>query len=212
LAEEHDLVLKALARPGYFVIEGQPLLLAWPAERVSRKIVGSIQFTFAVGRRRTSTQDVEYALDQLVEVGLRALSTAINDPFTAMSCIDWVCAGVYRLTQREGPSAYRLNEQGRLRVVAEVSTFEGIVNQAFNQLRQHSHGDVAVTCRLLEGLGWVAETCTDGERKKILRRHIELIYQGSMDVPVEEDRKDVEERYLKALRLLEEERGSGGVD
>lgn len=50
------------------------------------------------GPYRTLAQDVSFGLDQLVEIALRALSPAVNDTFTAMTCIDWIGDSLYKVT------------------------------------------------------------------------------------------------------------------
>jgi uncharacterized membrane protein len=202
VAARHDLLLRVVTRPGNFVIQGQTLVKAWPADRATERDAKALREAFVIGRRRTSTQDVEFAVDQLVEVGVRALSASINDPFTAMSCVDWLSAGLYRLAQRHPPSAHTADRNGRLRVVMEVSTFEGIADDAFNQLRQHGRGDVAVTCRLLEAI-WRVSTASEAEGwRRILLRHARLIYRGSLDLPEALDRRDVAERYRAIVERI----------
>ncbi len=103
-AIEEDLLLRLDYRPGQYVIDGNPLLRAWPADRCSPTIVKSLRKAFIVGRQRTNEQDVEYALNQMVEIAVRALSPGINDPFTAMTCVDWLGASLSRIAAHELPA------------------------------------------------------------------------------------------------------------
>ena len=93
----------------------------------------AIRDAFLLGRARTLTQDVEFAVEQLVEVALRALSPGINDPFTAIACIDRLGTAMAHLGLRTIPSPVRLDDDGRPRIVAEASTYAGIVDAAFHQ-------------------------------------------------------------------------------
>lgn len=82
-----DFSVEILFRPGLFISEDEPVARVLPAERadaVARVVLASI----AAGPNRTMEQDVEFAVAQLVEVALRALSPAVNDTFTALVCID----------------------------------------------------------------------------------------------------------------------------
>src|SRR5690606_11446489 len=75
--------------PGDFVAEGNPILKyegAAPEEKEEREICTR----FIFGRHRTPIQDPDYAVHQLVEVAVRALSPGINDPFAAVICVDWL--------------------------------------------------------------------------------------------------------------------------
>ncbi|MEJ7636779.1 MAG: DUF2254 family protein [Singulisphaera sp.] len=148
MATEKDLVLR-VEHPGRFVVEAQTWSACWPPLAWT---TGSPRPSGgrSTGSRRTLTQDTGFAVDQLVEVAVRALSPGINDPFTAMACLDRLGASLSRLAGRETPSAYRFDEGGRLRVVAEVTLMAGLVDAAFHQIRQAARTNAAVTLRLLE--------------------------------------------------------------
>ncbi len=204
LAVEHDLVLRVDYRPGKFVNEGSRVVLAWPSERTNDTLVEAIQRAFYIGDRRTLTQDVEFAIDQLVEMAVRALSPGINDPFTAIACINRLGAGLCELASREIPSGHRHDDKGQLRLVADASTMDGLVDACFHQIRQAALGNAAVTLRLLECLAEVAEHAHDETFRAALLRHAELINQGSQSSLSQEfDRQEARNRYLDARSKLE---------
>ena len=89
IAREHDLVLRVEYRPGNFVSERMALMYAWPASRVDDEVARKLRRTFAWGRQRTQVQDALFLVNELVEIAGRALSPGVNDPFTAISCLDW---------------------------------------------------------------------------------------------------------------------------
>jgi uncharacterized membrane protein len=82
LAREHDLVIEIHRRPGHFVVVGRPLMCAWPGARVSDHVAEAAADEVVLGPKRTPTQDVEFSIDALVEIAVRALSPGINDPRT----------------------------------------------------------------------------------------------------------------------------------
>jgi uncharacterized membrane protein len=90
LASEHDLLVRVWVQPGDFVAQRRRLLTLVPTKRIDDRLKSGLNDVFIIGERRTTAQDIEYAIYQLVEVGVRALSPGINDPFTAMGCIDWL--------------------------------------------------------------------------------------------------------------------------
>jgi uncharacterized membrane protein len=94
LARERNLVIRLLRKPGHFVWRGAVVALVWSAGRFDEELEGQIRHAFQIGNQRTPTQDVEYAVNQLVEMAVRAMSPAINDPFTAMTCLDYVGSGL----------------------------------------------------------------------------------------------------------------------
>ena len=124
VAREHDLVLCVSHRPGKFLVVGGDLARAWPGERIDDDVAEAIRGAFYLGPFRTLTQDIEFAIDQLVEIAVRALSPGVNDPFTAINCVDRLGAALVILAAREIPSAYRYDD-GRLRVIVNASTIWG---------------------------------------------------------------------------------------
>lgn len=197
LAEKHDAVIQVTHRAGHYVVAGSPLARVWPADRAAKDGLGDrVNAAFVVGNQRTPGQDVEFAVQQLVEIAVRALSPGVNDPFTAIACIDRLSSALYCLAHREMPSAHRLDEQHRLRVVLQPLSFAGITDLALNQIRQHAGRSAAVTIRLLEALEVVASgICRDGD-VEILQRHADMIARGARDsLPEENDRQAVNDRY-----------------
>jgi uncharacterized membrane protein len=182
LATEHDLILRVTPRPGYFVIQGSALAAAWPGERVDERLAEKIHDAFIVGAERTLTQDVEFAVDQLVEVAVRALSPGVNDPFTAMTCVDRLGEALCQSAERTLPSPSRYDADGRLRVVVHPTTFTGVTDAAFNQIRQYGRGSAAVTIRLLEAIAGVAARASGEEDRAALLQQARMIKRGSVDL------------------------------
>ena len=201
LAVERDLIVRVSRRPGKFVIAGGELAQVWPGDRLDNELAGAVRGAFYLGAQRTLTQDVEFAIDQLVEVAVRALSPGVNDPFTAIACVDRLGETLCTLAGREIPSPYRYDDDGRLRAVADVSTLPGMVDAAFHQVRQASRGNAAVTFRLLETIGEVAGRTRDPDFLAALRRHADLVHRGSQEaLPEQRDREEADERYQDVLR------------
>lgn len=196
LAQRHDVMVRPLKRPGEFVVAGHPLALAFPAGAATDEVMTGIRGAFLLGPERTDSQDAEFAVDQLVEVAVRALSPGINDPFTAIECIDWLGAALSFLLGRRLPSPYRFDEDGRFRVLAKPFTYAGIFDAAFNQLRQHARSNEAVSMRLLETIAMLAEQELPEDCRNALLRHAKLVYEDSRThLPQHEDRDDLKERY-----------------
>ncbi len=195
LATQSDLLVRVLRRPGQYAIRGNPLALVLPRERVNDAIAGKLRAVFVIGHRRTEVQDVEFVVDQLVEIAVRALSPGINDPFTAVACVDRLGSALTRLAQRHAPSAYRYHED-QLRIIAPSITFDGVADAALNQIRQYGRTSAAVTIRLLETIGRIADSTDRPEILVTLRRHADMIARGSRDgLPEQDDRRDVQRKY-----------------
>ena len=174
----YNLLVCVKNRPGKFIIKGSYLARLLPGERVDRELTQLINDAFIVGKERTEYQDAEFPINQLVKIALRAISPGINDPFTAIRCIDRFSAGLSRIAQRDFSSPYRYGGEDNLRVIVEVATFEGLVNSAFNQIRQYGYTDVAVTIRLWEAIAKIAPYTRSNKDRALLLRHAGLIQTG----------------------------------
>lgn len=169
------------------------------------RLADQVRSLFVLGNQRTSDQDIEFGVNQLVEIAVRALSPGLNDPFTAMTCVDHLGSVLCRLATRAMPSHYRHDHQNQLRVIAPANTFPEITNAAFNQVRQYCRSSAAVTIRLLETIAVVAGFAHRPEDRAALLRHAEMIARGAREgLPEDEDRKDMEDCYQSVNRLLSE--------
>jgi uncharacterized membrane protein len=201
------LVVRLLVQPGHFVAQGEPIAYAWPAARVTAKVCEEIAAAITIGRERTPTQDVEVTVEQLVEVAVRALSPGINDPFTAVACVDWLGAAFARAANRSFPKAARFDEDGSLRVVVDAPlTFAGLVSAGTNQIRQNSIRSVAVSIRLLEMFAKVLAQTEARTRRQVLMDRASAVYrvaQKSFEEP--SDLTDVAERYRRLEEIFASE-------
>lgn len=205
-ARRHDLVLRVAVRPGDFVVRDSCLAEAWPDKRIDR-LDSSVCDTFIIGSQRTAEQDTEFAIRQMAEVAVRSLSPGINDPFTAMQCVDWLTATLCEIAQREDPPPYRVDDDGRPRLLLRAWDFVGIVEAAFNPIRQHARDSAPVTIRLLEALATIAEFADDQARLAELRRQAEMIvHQADEALPESDDRADVHERFERLAQIFERKR------
>jgi uncharacterized membrane protein len=177
-------------------MKGQPLLQASPGSRVTDEIQARANDAFVAGNQRTSSQDVEFAIHQLVEIAVRALSPGVNDPFTASTCIDRLGSALCRLAARRMTTPNGVDESGQVRVIVIPVTFEQIVDAAFDQIRQYARSAVDVTIRLLDTIAVIAASATpDGPARAALEHQADLIIvaaraalRESADLPAVEDR------------------------
>ena len=203
LACQKDLLLRLERRPGHYLVKGQPMAMVWPGEHATKALVDRLNDAFVLGNQRTATQDVEFSFQQLVEIAVRALSPGINDPFTAIACVDRLGSALCHLARRDMPSPLRFDAHGRLRLVAPGSTFAGIVDAAFNQIRQSARCNPAVAIRMLDAIAQIARHVQHAPDAACLQRHADMIVRGARDaVPEAEDRLAVEARFMAATQAL----------
>lgn len=163
-AARHDLVCRLRYRPGDFVHAGRPLADLWPADRAGDGAQHAVREAFALGSRRTALQDLRFLIDELVEIAARALSPGVNDPFTAVTCLDWLGAAMSDLGRRDAPSPLRRDDQGEVRVIALPDTFGYFLDRSFGALAQHCASELVAALRFLETLGEVAAGCEQADR------------------------------------------------
>ena len=179
----------------------------WPADRVDNELEDEIRNTIHLGNQRTPTQDVEYAVNQLTEMAVRAMSPAINDPFTAMTCLDYIGDGL-ALFARLGaiiPNIY--DSHGRLRLVFDPVTFDELLSAAFDMLRHASSGNAHVLLHMLEIIDVISQETKSPDARQNLLRHVTLIRMESQAGSlIEEDRQSIhllsEALQLKLKSLL----------
>ena len=203
LAREENAVVRMQVRSGHYLVEGQKIADIYPEQDPAERENGRYTDCLTIADERTSTQDVEFALHQLVEIAVRSLSPGINDPFTAIHCIDQISASLARLADRRLPSNQLGDEDGRLRVITAGVGLGGIFDSAFNQIRQHASGHPAVAIHLMDVLGVLAGLDCRTEFRDRISRHVELIHGScSRGFDHDSDREDFEGRYLRVREIL----------
>jgi uncharacterized membrane protein len=212
LAEEKDLVIRLSHRVGHFIVAGAPLVEVWPGEAADAEdLTEALNDLFISGHKRSPVQDVEFLINELVEMAARALSTGVNDPFTAISCLDHLGAALCDLAQRVFPSVLKKDRENRVRVITHPTTFERVVDVAFSQIRQYGRSHAAVTIGLLENIRVILPFTRYAQQREALLRQATLIERGSHEgLPEEADRRDVHEKYLAIFQTLEERFGLTG--
>ncbi len=199
IASAVDAVIHVLYRPGHFIVQGSQYASVWPPEAgpgVARELAGA----HVTGPYRTLAQDVSFGVDQLVEICIRALSAAVNDTFTALTCVDWIGDSLCKVTGRWQPTRVYRDRAGAVRVITTETTWQRLVQRAFEKVRQASEGMPAVLIRQLDALARIMErTTTTADRQVLLDQAamIERLSAASVDEP--SDRADVTRAYAAVL-------------
>ena len=106
-------------------------------------------------------QDVEFGVIQIVDIALKAISPAVNDPSTAITCVDQLGRILIRFVSRKPPVSLLCDPPHVVRVIVPWIEIEGLLDTAFEQIRHYSTSDIAVSLRLLRALDDIASTCHD---------------------------------------------------
>ena len=199
-AAQQGTVLRLMVRPGDYVFPGAPIAVCNAAAEGADDIISQ---TVALSPERASADDIEYAIRQLVEVAVRALSPGINDPHTAMSALDRLGAALCDLVPLHLPNGVFLHE-GRCVLVAPAVDYDGLTDAMFHLIRQNASTSAAVLIRMLEVLTAVASCERDAARLVSLQRHANLVV-GDADrcIATPADLADIRRRWscFCAMRL-----------
>ena len=189
--------------PGDFVVN-RMIVMTSDIENFSAEDEQRLHECFTLGPKRTPIQDPEFAVHQLVEIALRALSPGINDPYSAIACIDKLTAAICDLTQKNFPEGITYNENGIERITYKTTSFENLANIAFDQIRQYSQSCLAVRLRQLEGLIRIAEQANHATHWSFVRHQKLMIEHGlEQQQLVDLDRKEVSVRLQALSKLLD---------
>ncbi len=192
IARRGHLTIHVSVEHGDFVPRGAEL--ARLAGAVASTDPARCAAAFDLGPIRTMQQDVAFGVRQLVDIALKAISPAINDPSTATICIDRIGTLLAEIARRTaGPRVLR--DGTTVLVVAPEPSFTDLVDLGFNQLRQYGRGDLAVSIRLLQAIGMTARSShTPTDRARVVR-HAELIRDGLATTFHADDRGRFDEVY-----------------
>jgi len=210
LCEQHDLVVELGVRPGKFLVGHTPVARAWTGDGSSGadltdEVKDELAACFTTGPRRTHGQDAEFPVKQLVEVAVRSLSPAINDPITACACTDHLGAALCRLAGRTLPPTVLAGPDGHARVVhGDPLGFGMLVGVCFDAIRQAADHHVVVYIHLLEALERLVPCLTDHDRLEPVRRQADLVLERAEQViPQEADRDVVRGRHERVLEKVD---------
>jgi len=178
LATAHRVKLHIVRRVGQFVPAGAPLLLVHKGERLAAEDAATLRAAFDFGPARTLQQDVEFGVLQIVDIALKAISPAVNDPTTAINCIDQLTRILIRFASRDMPEALLYDMHGVARVTVRWVDFEHLLDSAFEQIRMYSKGDVAVSLRVLRGYADVASATPDDSLRALLCDRAKRVVDG----------------------------------
>jgi uncharacterized membrane protein len=201
LATEADAVISLEHRPGHFIVRGHRFATVWPPE-AAPLVSKALGRAHVIGPYRTLTQDASFGIDQLVEIAIRALSAAVNDTFTAMTCIDWLGENLCKIVTQWHPARVYRDGRGFIRIIAAEPAYERLVQRSFEKIRQSSMGMPAVMIRELEALARImTETTTDGQRRVLLEQAAMIDRASERSVPEAADRADIRRRYEAILTM-----------
>ncbi len=196
------MVIHVRYRPGRFLVQGHAYATVWPAEAA----VGVARETGPRTCHRTVPDPRPGCLlrrrPELVEIAIRALSPAVNDTFTALTCIHWIGDSLCKVTGQWHLIRVYPDGDGAVQLVAAEATYERLVQRAFEKIRQAGRGMPAVMIRQLDTLAKIMERATAAKDRQLLLDQAAMIDRLSLSsVEEESDRADIDRAYQSVLRV-----------
>jgi uncharacterized membrane protein len=196
-------VIRLHQRPGQFVVRGHPMATVWPAG-AAQAVTEALRRAHICGPNRTLAQDLTFAVDQLVEIAIRALSPAVNDTFTALTCIDWLGDSLCNITSRWRPRVVHRDSHGFVRVITAEVRYTSLVERAFEKIRQAGRGMPAVMIRQLEALTKIMAHVSSDDQRQLLLDQAAMIRRASIEaIPEPSDVADVQRMYDEVIEAAQ---------
>ncbi len=206
-ARDNDAVIKLQYRPGDFTVIGDVLLHVWSQNgseiTLSDDDIKVLRVAYAVGEERTAHQNALFLADELVEILARALSPGINDPFTAINCINWYQSAINTMMRGKPPSPFRKDAEGVLRVIVWPVTFERLVSVICDQSRPYISTDRNASIKMLVILTELAANAHNMEHRKILISQLNKLKRATDDnITSTQARDDLHLRFEQSIRMI----------
>jgi uncharacterized membrane protein len=199
LAQRAEAVIVIACSVGDTLVEDTPLVRVHGAKHELPS--GALMRAIHLARERTFEQDPKYAIRLLVDIAIRALSPAVNDPTTAVQTIDQIEDLLLRLGRHALDGGQVRDRNGAVRLVYPMPTWEDYLTLAFDEIRQFGAASVQVMRRLRSALVCIEGSTTIPSRAEAVRRYVR-----HLDLVIQTSTLDAEDRLIA---LQEDRQGLG---
>jgi uncharacterized membrane protein len=180
LAKTHDCILQLKSDIGDFLTIHTPLLFIYSSKPVSQELIEQCQKTYALGNKRNQEQDLDFLVNELIEIIARALSPGVNDPFTAINAFDWLYLFLNKIANSAQPRRARKDTEGQVRLLTSSKDITYYTDMIFTATRLYVCKDYMTTMHVLNLLKQLA-TITEKEHKMLFEGHAHaLIHDAKM--------------------------------
>ncbi|NLG17272.1 MAG: DUF2254 domain-containing protein [Fibrobacter sp.] len=191
-SEKHDLEIDVLRNPGEFAAADSPLVKVknWPYHRSAKKLEKRMNSFFSIGAQRTPIMDILYNVEKLVQIALRALSPAINDPLTVLLCIDRLGEALVKTAYRFDPHCSFADRKGKIRLHISFPTFNDLLYEGFEPILLLGRSNPRVILHLVNILTEITEHVNSSSR-------LEAVAELAKAIEIEEgDRMSIHRKKL----------------
>ena len=197
--KQNSAVIVMACAVGDTLVDGSVVLRIHGAK--GRLAENDLMRAIHLAKERTFEQDPKYPIRLLVDIAIKALSPAINDPTTAVQAIDQIEDLLRRLGRHDLDAGFARDSNGVLRLIVPMPTWEDYLTLAFDEIRQFGASSIQVMRRLRAALTGVAESTTVAARADVVQRYLQ-----HLDLVIARSPLDLED---KAVALQEDRQGLG---
>lgn len=194
-ATSQGCILHVQAQIGDFVTTGLPIMSVIETEECEDNY--EFKQFLVIGNERTDLKDVEFMLQKLVEIALRAISPAVNDPHTAINCLNRIGALLSEIGSSYNENRYYADKGKQLRVICEPKQFEDYLYKSFYQIRHYGKDDVSVLYAMIEVLYNIAVVSKSLIKQKVWKFHFYIMDVIDWDGLTDLDREHLQGIYKK---------------
>ena len=173
IADENELLIDLVKRPGAFVTNHSTVMHVWSEGECDTALKKALGSCLATGDLRTINQNIEFVADQLIEIIARALSPGVNDPFTAIACLNWLQVGILAFADADADEDDASHTIGR--VHATPLQFDEFVSAIFVKAVPYIRSDQNVMHHTQEMLSFMAENLKDDGHKSAINKATETL-------------------------------------
>lgn len=192
MAENDGVVLEFLVHVGAYVLKDKAVMTVKSINDPADLDLDAYCRCVKISIERTDVQDVEFGIQKLVEIALRAISPAINDPHTAIGCINRIATLISEIDAYHSESSNSYDENGNVRVIFKQFDFDHYLYKGFYQIRHYGRSDVSVVAAIFHAFGLIAENASQKMKKCVYRFAMEI--REGID---ESDYLTMDKKYLQ---------------
>lgn len=208
LLHANGITIRMEPRVGDYLLPGGALATVWPAgSATSGSVEESIRSAFVIGHERTNHLDIELGIIELADMAVKALSPGVNDPTTAVLCLDRLAELLLAAGQREPPSRVRRAQEGSGTLILPRVRFESLVETGLDEIRHYGVENPRFAVTFLKRMGDLGKLLPHDRRRPVARQVAALLRSARETITEPADLREVEatgEQALEALGLTGE--------
>lgn len=208
LLHANGMTIRMEPRVGDYLLPGGALATVWPAgTATSGSIEKPLRSAFVIGHERTNHLDIELGVIELADMAVKALSPGVNDPTTAVLCLDRLAEVLLAAGQREPPSRVRRAQEGSGTLILPRVGFESLVETGLDEIRHYGVVNPRFAVTFLKRMGDLGQLLPHDRRRPVARQVAALLRSARETITEPADLREVEatgEQALEALGLTGE--------